>query len=259
MDNLKILFIGNSFAVDTTDQAAQVAKTLGVKKVKLGTLYAGGCAIGMHYEHATKDIPLYIYYENEGDGWKETYEYKISDAIKSDEWDWIVLNHGTAGTNRYTSPECYEKLAPLIEYVRSLAPKGVKIAYSLTWMGEPYHDHHEIKSYNGDTATMRKNMVEVTKQTVLKCDIDRIIPTGTAIENARTSKIGLLTRDGYHLSLGVGRYIAALTFISTLTGLAIDHIDYAPEGISEYEKKVAIESVNNAKKTIFDITKSVVE
>lgn len=259
MESLKILFIGNSFAVDTTDQAAQVAKALGVKKIKIGTLYAGGCAIGMHYEHAIKDIPLYVYYQNEGEGWTETYEYKISDAIKSDDWDWIVLNHGTAGTNRYTSPECYEKLDPLIDYVKNLAPKNVKIAYNLTWMGEPYHDHHEIKSYNGDTATMRKNMVEVTKQTVLKAKIDVLIPTGTAVENARTANIGLLTRDGYHLSLGVGRYIAALTFISTLTGLPIEDIEWTPEGVSEREKKVAIESVLNAKKTIFDITKSQIE
>jgi len=256
MESLKILFIGNSFAVDTTYYATQVAKALGVKEVKIGTLYAGGCAIGMHYEHAIKDIPLYVYYVNEGDGWTEIYDYKISDAIKSDDWDYIVLNHGTAGTNRYTSPECYEKLNPLIDYVKSLAPKEVKIAYSLAWMGEPYHDHHEIKSYNGDTVTMRKNMIEVTKQTVLKCDIDLIIPTGTAVENARTAKIGLLTRDGYHLSLGVGRYIAALTFISSITGLPIDNIDWVPEGVREYEKMVAIESVNNAKQTNFDVTKS---
>ena len=83
-----------------------------------------------------------------------------------------------------------------------------------------------------------------------------IIPTGTAVENARTAKIGLLTRDGYHLSLGVGRYIAALTFISSITGLPIDNIDWAPEGVREYEKMVAIESVNNAKQTNYDVTKS---
>ena len=256
MDGLKILFIGNSFAVDTMEYAPDVAKALGVKKVKFGTLYVGGCAIGMHYEHAINDMPAYVYYTNDGDGWTETKDYKLSDAIKSDDWDYIIINHGTHGEHRYTSAQCYEKLDPLIDYVKNLAPKDVKIAFSLTWIGEPTSNHHEIKSYGGDVVTMRNNLVEVTKQTVLKSKIDFFIPTGTAIENARTSRIGLLTRDGYHLSLGVGRYTASLTFISAITGLAIDDIDWSPLGVTEYEKKVAIESANNAIKTVFDITKS---
>lgn len=41
-----------------------------------------------------------------------------------------------------------------------------------------------------------------------------IIPTGTAIQNARTSFVGdHMNRDGYHLDLKIGRYTAALYMV----------------------------------------------
>ena len=49
-------------------------------------------------------------------------------------------------------------------------------------------------------------------------DIEYLIPTGTAIQNARTSYLGNnLTRDGHHLSYHEGRYIASLTLINKLS------------------------------------------
>ena len=46
-----------------------------------------------------------------------------------------------------------------------------------------------------------------------------IIPTGTAIQNARTTNLNTphgLTRDGKHLAYGVGRYVAACTWFEAL-------------------------------------------
>ena len=104
---------------------------------------------------------------------------------------------------------------------------------------------------------MREKLIEVTKAMVVdNPKVDLLVPTGTAIENARTSHIGLLTRDCYHLSMDKGRYIAGLTFISTITGLSVDNISWAPDGVDEYALKVAIESVNNAKAYPLTITSS---
>ena len=196
MDSLKILFVGNSFAIDTMEHAANIALALGIKKIKFGTLYVGGCSIDMHYEHAIGDMPVYTYYTNDGDGWSSVPEYKISDAAKEDDWDWIAIQHGTCGTNRYTSPECYENLIPLIDYIKALVPQHSKIAFNLTWLGEHTCQHHEIISYRGNMTLMREKLVEVTKMMVVdNPKVDLLVPTGTAIENARTSHIGLLTRD----------------------------------------------------------------
>jgi hypothetical protein len=94
---------------------------------------------------------------------------------------------------------------------------------------------------------MREKLIEVTKEMVLSNPkVDLLIPTGTAIENARTSHIGLLTRDRYHLSMDKGRYIAALALISTVSGIDAANVDWMPQGVDEYARSVAIESVRNA-------------
>ena len=253
---MKILFVGNSFAVDTTEHAANVALSMGFENIKIGTLFVGGCSIVRHYNHAVGDMGVYVYYVNEGQGWSSTEGVKISDAVRSDDWDWIAIQHGTSCESRYTSIECYEKLAPLVDYLKELAPKA-KIAFNLTWMGESTFQHHEIISYGGNIALMRQKLEEVTAKVMEdNPKIDVLIPTGTAIENARTSKIGLLTRDCYHLSMDKGRYIAALTLISTLSGISPEKAAWAPEGVDEYTKKVALEAVKNAQAKPLEITRS---
>ena len=257
MDSLKLLFVGNSFAVDTMQHTAEIARSLGVKRVKLGVLYVGGCPIDMHYTHAIEDSPAYIYHQNEGNGWWETPDYKISDVVKSEDWDWIAIQHGTKEGRRYTSIECYEKLGALADYLKALAPAHTRIAFNLTWLGESTRQHHEIISYRGDMATMRRRLEEVTREVMQKNPaIDLLVPTGTAIENARTSRIGLLTRDCYHLSMDKGRFIAGLAFISTLTGLDASAITWRPEGVDDYAVQVAIESVKNAQRMPLCVTKS---
>ena len=257
MNSLKVLFVGNSFSVDTMEHAAGIALSMGIKSVKFGTLYVGGCSLDMHYQHATENLAAYTYYQNEGDGWSETPDQSIDEAVKSEDWDWIAIQHGTKGGSRNTSAECYTKLEPLIDHIKALAPAHTKIAFNMTWMGEHTHQHHEILSYGGNIAAMREKLVEVMIEAVLSCPkVDLLAPTGTAIENARTSGIGLLTRDCYHLSMDKGRYIAALTFICAITGLAPSAVTWAPEGVDDYARRVAIESAENAIRAPLEITKS---
>ena len=257
MKPLKILVVGNSFADDTMSFAPNIALALGVPSIRFAYLYMGGCSINMHYENAMGDLPSYNYYTSTGEGWHIEREYKSGDAIKSDDWDYIAIQHGTKNGSRYTSIESYEKLTPLINYIKTLAPQA-KIVFNLTWVGEPTNKHHEIVSYGGDVAMMRRNIEKVTERVILGNPlVDILTPTGTAIENARTSShIGVLTRDGFHLSLDKGRYIAALTFIGKITGLPIDDISWTPEGVDEYCRLVAIESAKNAIKSPLEITRS---
>ena len=258
MDTLKVLFVGNSFALDTMEHAANIARSLGISKLKFVTLYVSGCSIDMHYRHAVEDAAAYTCYVNEGNGWECTPGYKIGDTVGSDDWDWIAIQHGTSENARYTSCECYEKLAPLVDYLKERAPTHTKIAFNLTWLGESTRQHPEIISYHGNMVLMRENLVKVTKAMVLtNPKIDLIVPTGTAIENARTSKIGLLTRDCYHLSVDKGRFIAGLAFISSITGIDARKIAWTPDNVDEYAVKVAIESVINAQQHPFTVTKSV--
>jgi hypothetical protein len=81
-----------------------------------------------------------------------------------------------------------------------------------------------------------------------------VIPSGTAIQSARLVWGDVLTRDGFHLDLGVGRYIAGLCVVKALVGLDIDNVTFAPEGVSEEQRKMAIALPNAACEKPFTTT-----
>ncbi len=253
---LKLLSIGNSFSVDTMEHVANIAKDLGVS-VKLGNLYVGGCSIRKHHEHAMSDAPVYKYYTNTGNGWSCTPEYKISDAVCEEEWDWISIQHGSKDGSRYSAPEDYALLPALLDYVKEKAWNGVKFAFNMAWVGEPY-DHHEITLFGGDQLLFYKALTAATQQAVAPIkDIAVISPTGTAVQNARTAILdGRLSRDGFHLSYDIGRYIAGMTWLATLTGVDVTPLRWAPEGVSETDIEIAKESVENALRAPYTVTHS---
>ncbi len=253
-NELKILCIGNSFSEDTTAHLSQIALHSGFSKIKVANLYVGGCSINKHCIHAKDEMPVYRYDINEGSGFTQMPNYKISDAIKSDAWDWISIQHGTGDGSRYTEIESYEKLPWLINYVKNLAHCKTKIAFNMTWVGEPDFHHEEIQHYGGDQLLIYNKIAELTKEHILTMTgIDVVSPTGTAIQNARTGEIGLLTRDGYHLSLDTGRYIAGMTFLKALTGAEVSDATFIND---ERARQVAVESVDNAIMNPFVITNS---
>ena len=58
------------------------------------------------------------------------------------------------------------------------------------------------------------------------------MPSGTAIQNARTTWLGdNMNRDGYHLDLKMGRYTAACAWFETITGISPVGLSYHPDGM----------------------------
>lgn len=257
MKEIKILSIGNSFSQDTMEHLAEILKSLGYEKIKLGNLYIGGCSINKHLDNIESESKKYEYFTNSGNGWTCTPETSSNDAVKSENWDWISIQPGTADGSRVTDPESYKNLPKLCAKVRALANENAKLAFTMTWFGEPDNPHPEMVSYNGDQLKMYGLLTEIIQNTVLPMNcVDVITPIGTAVQNARTSSLNPVCRDGYHLTFDTGRYFAGLTFVKALLDENIDNIKYAPDGVSERDKKIAIESANNAIKTPFAITNS---
>ncbi len=256
-ETLKILTIGNSFSDDSMEYVANIALSLGVKKVVLGNLYIGGCSLATHASNALADAAKYEYRTNTGNGWTNTKNYIMSDAIVSEDWDYISLQQSSGNSG---IPSTYtESLAYLIDYVSSLKEDNTKLVWNMTWAYQQNSTHNDFAKYNKDQLTMYNAIINAVKQEVLPLDdINLIIPTGTSIQNARTSFVGdNLTRDGYHLTYDFGRYIAGLTFINKLTGLDIDNVNYKPTSLDENYQKIAIESVKNAIKNPFEVTSSI--
>lgn len=252
--SLKILCIGNSFSADTVEHLADIASALGVKDVKVANMYIGGCSIRKHYDNAVNKRPDYEYHVNEGDGWSVTHHRRIIDIVKSEDWDWISVQHGTADGSRYAEEESYEMLPALIEYLSAIAPEDTKIAFNMTWVGER-NSHEELKRYGNNQTLYYNAIAKLTEETVEHIEgLDRLSPTGTAIQNARTADLGLLTRDGYHLSKDLGCYIAGLTFFHALTNVDVRDIPWAPDGVTPHQKDVAVQSAVNAVATPYAVT-----
>ena len=252
---LKILCVGNSFAWDTMWHLPGIARAAGVREFKLAFLYVGGCSIKRHLTHADGDLPAYQYHVNCGGEWEMTPEVRIREAVVEEKWDWISIQHGTGDGSCYTEPASYEGLPRLIEYVKGFASPETKIAFNMAWVPEPDREHHEMIAYKGDQTRMFQNLVALTESLVKPTKgLDRVSPTGTAVQNARTVAERLLTRDGFHVSYDWGRYLAGITFFNALTGVTLESLDWMPEGVSEHEREIALRAAALAVQTPFALT-----
>ena len=251
---LKILTIGNSFSDDTMQYVYKIAKSAGVESIKLGNLYIGGCTLDLHASNARADKGAYDYRVNTDDAWSTTPNYKMSTAITSENWDFISLQQASGSSG---IADTYSQLEYMIEYVHSLAPNA-RLVWNMTWAYQQDTTHGEFPKYNSDQMQMYQSIVSAVKEKICtNTNIKHVIPNGTAIQNARTSYVGdTLTRDGFHLSLELGRYVAGLTLFYKLTGISIENIEYMPDGVDDDLRKIAIESAMNAVASPWQVTES---
>ena len=254
---LEILAIGNSFSVDAFEYLWNIADNLGIEDIVLGNLYIGGCSLETHAANAKGDLGKYTYYHNDSGKWTSTSSAKISTALSERDWDYISLQQWSATSGVESSYN--EDLLYLIDYVKEHS--DAKLGWHMTWAYQQDSTHSSFPTYNSDQMTMYNAIVSAVKNKILtNGDIDFIVPNGTAVQNSRTSLLGdTTTRDGYHMSKDYGRYLAGLMFFKAVTGLSVDGITYAPSGVDDEEKAIAIESVNNAFEKPFEVTESVYE
>ena len=252
---LKILMIGNSFSVDTMEYVYQIATSAGIEKLHLATLWRGGCTLEYHTIHAKNDMYVYDYQINKSNKWYAVQDYLMSDAIRSQNWDYISIQQASGDSGIESTYS--EDLEYLIGYIKQLCPNA-KLIWNMTWAYQQDCTYDPFLKYDRDQMKMYNSIVTTVEKMIKpRDDIYTIIPIGTTIQNARTSYIGdTLTRDGFHLSYEYGRYLAGLTFFCKLTGIPAENVTFAPDGIDEQKKKVAIESVTNAINHPFMITDS---
>jgi len=255
MKTLSILGIGNSFSMDTTHFLAEAALGCGIEQVNIANLYIGGCSIEMHADNARKDAPAYELYENDGSGWVITPKHKISDALKKRTWDHVFIQHGSKNGSRYTLERCYDRLPELARYVRATASGSPVISFNMTWSDTECSTRPEPVFYNHDQVYFMKRLFAVTKAQVLPAPyIDKVVPTGTAIQNLRAGTGLDLSRDGVHMDKSLGRYAAAVGFLHGLCGIDISNISWAPDGVTPVQKRAVIKAALAASANPYEIT-----
>lgn len=252
---LKVLSIGNSFSVDGMEYVYDIAKEAGVTNIVLGNLYIGGASIQMHIEQIENNLSDYIYYKNNTGSWKETYHAKLIDGLLDEDWDIISLqqvSHYSGLDEKYN-----ENLTKLIAYVNTYKTnKKAKLAWHMTWAYQNKADHGGFAFYKNDQTIMYHRILECVKKHILPLkEFSYIIPSGTAIQNLRQTEIkDTLTRDGFHLSFGLGRYTASLCWVKTLTNLSIKELLFRPENVTVKEAQLAKIAVEKACDIPYEIT-----
>jgi hypothetical protein len=200
----------------------------------------------------------YDYYFNDLGFWNKTKK-SIKYALESQDWDIITIQQVSQDSGR---PETFQNLQNILDYINQYKKNpDAKIYWHMTWAYQTGSTHSGFANYSKDQIKMY-NAITSAAQNILKDyeEIEGIIPSGTAIQNLRTSYIGdKLTRDGYHLSYTTGRFAAGLTWFRTLTGLSIDELDFSNvEGLEfvEADWEMLKEAVNNAYLNPYGITQS---
>lgn len=126
-------------------------------------------------------------------------------------------------------------------YAQCHKSKKVRFGWNITWAyAKPeWPTTSNLKSfrtnyeayYNSNQMTMYQAITDSVASVVAPIGGFVVyIPTGTAIQNLRSSYVGdNLSRDGVHLSWGLGRYTAAMTWAAAL-GIDVNQITYRPGG-----------------------------
>ena len=287
-DNLKVLVLGHSLAVDTGHMLALVANAEGFTGLKLATLYHSGCSLAQHVDFLSNNKREYDLYVSDSANPAPptvTVDVTMYEALRADDWDVIVMQGGVFELG-YDSTYKSGHIQTIQNYVNQnkLNPDAVFV-WHMPWSFptdpelqamHPHTPNPFIEGYipfGNSRSAFYEAMAQCVKDNILTNDtFVALIPSGTAVENAHSSYMGDwdLHRDYGHAS-DYARLMTSYVWYCVLMG--IDHLDEMKQTtipvkyfrsytglqdvqLSELEINIALESINNALKTPLAVTQS---
>lgn len=211
--DLRVFIMGNSYTLDVTAYLEDLIRAANINLDQLG-IYAGIFNGGQLADWVSRynygsDVTLQKMAGNII--MNETGSVK---ELLNQEWDLIVLLQASNVSYDWST---FEKSLPELLTIihENCINEDVKIAYQIPW------------GHTEDTAPQElAGNIECTQKLMEEYEITDIIPIGTAVQNARNTSLNTplyLTRDNWHLCMGVGRYLAACTFFESVI-TPISHI-----------------------------------
>lgn len=258
---LRVLAIGNSFSEDAVEQYLwDLGHEVGVNLI-IGNAYRGGWSLSAHW-HDASTRAADTEFRKVVDGRRTNLgRHTIRDIVTDEPWDIITFQQVSQEAGR---PESYEPgLSLMIGYVRALAlVDTVRLGFHQTWAYAQDSDHRGFANYDGNQFLMYANITAAVEQAMHfhREDLSFYVPTGTAIQNARTSSLAErpmgasdqqpvnreLTRDGFHLNYTIGRYIAACTWLEALTGISPVGLKTRPKSLTPQQALLAQQAAHAA-------------
>lgn len=228
---MKILSIGNSFSMDAQRYIHRISELNG-NPIKTVNLYIGGCSLRTHYFNILENSKRYEFQFN---GEATRLPVTIKDALMSDEWDYVTFQQASHFSPLWDTYEPY--LSELSAYVRKYAPQARQIIHQ-TWA---YSAEHIIdRGMTGTREDMFSSLSECYKKAADSINAENIIPSGVLVEALIRNGIDTPHRDGYHLSLGVGRLAASLLWYCFFVGANPDTVVLPTPDVPVSDEEIAI-------------------
>ncbi|MBE6871386.1 MAG: DUF4886 domain-containing protein, partial [Ruminococcaceae bacterium] len=246
---LRFLTIGNSYGKNSTEYIYQVAELCGYDEIVVGQLYIGGTELRHHLENINSNNIAYTYFKNTTGKWEiitmdepedpnEEWSMYVpmSFGLADEDWDYIVINAQSFGSGRADQITPY--LQGIVDYVRTFS--DAPLLWFMPWadtkdsINTPF-----IEWFDGEPLVMLQAVMDVAEDYIMPSgNFSAVIPSGTAIENVRTSFIGdNLDSDEHHLN-ELGCYISGMTWVAAIGGYDIMQMEYDGSFCTEEEFEV---------------------
>ena len=223
----KILVIGDaSSSSSITDLPALLSQLDGIENVIIGTLnmgskYSSGVALSHHAQNISQNKGTYTYaYMKNGTIEFTEYSKTLEYGLENDDWDVIVIQQyiGAAGLT-----DSYSYLGEVIDYIYDRKPTAdTKILWNMVWAFDKNTGKSDFDDYDRDQSKMYGMIADATEN-IVKANpkIDAIIPTATAVQNAReTELVAGVTGTDLAITESTGKFLVSLTYASVISGLS---------------------------------------
>ena len=251
---IRVLCIGNSFSWDAVEQELVPLCDAKHIDVEIHNLYYGGCSLQQHVEFLLKDTAAYGHRvcKNSQKPIANSQCRIIKDtitlrqALLDGEYDYISFQQASHDSGIRDSYEPW--LSILIDTVCAYQPNA-QLCWMQTWAYSQDAKHPDYPRYHNSQTEMWDSIQSCTQFVHFTHYTLHIIPCGSAIQNARRTKLGdTLCRDGYHLNYVYGRYTAACVWYEILTGKDIRHNRYKNPQMTLQQRRLTQKSAHKAVK-----------
>lgn len=248
---VRVLAMGNSFTIDCMESSLYaVARDAGIHLV-LGNACWGGFSFEEHYQALISDSPSYEYRKCDNGvftiNWGQSTP--LSTIFADEPWDIVVFQQASHFAGFYDTYE--PSLTNLINELKMHFPNA-KYGLHMIWAYSQDSKNPKFVNYNSNQMFMYNSIVDATRKTMeAHPELEFLIPTGTAVQNLRTSFVGdALNRDGSHLTVDLGRATAAYSWYAVLFGEEMTlQSAFTPYNLNAFSttmaKNAAIAAVHN--------------
>ncbi|MBQ1862614.1 MAG: DUF4886 domain-containing protein [Clostridia bacterium] len=243
---MRSLSIGNSFSQDACSFLHQAAKSAKIDW-ECVNLYIGGCSLEYHAENLRENRRNYSLEIN---GQSTGRTISIKEALEDlGDFDFITLQQAShfSGMEETYFPFITE----LFSACRQTQPDAATVIHE-TWAYETDSTHDAFVNYGHSQQKMFSMLHDAYKKAADMLGTV-IIPVGDTIQHFREKVSGFdypnggkpLTRDGFHLSIPDGRFIAALVWIEILAKTDARKVVFLPDGMTETRRDMIEKNVHS--------------